>query len=99
MNRQRVEWAAKSPQATATEPAADESRAVGRMMMQRRYRVALLGGALSVLIALDAPAGAQSVTNSVPKSGSKSGPKSVPMPVPAPHSKARAAAAARTTLA
>jgi outer membrane lipoprotein-sorting protein len=61
--------------------------------MHRRYRVALLGGALSVLIALGAPAGAQSVTNSVPTSVPKSVRKSVPMPVPAPHSKARAVAA------
>src|SRR4051812_35187550 len=89
MNRQHVEWAAKSPQATATEHAADEIRAVGRMRMQRRYRVALVGGALCVLIALGASAAAQSV--------STRGRKSVPMPVPAPHSKARAAAAARTS--
>jgi outer membrane lipoprotein-sorting protein len=44
------------------------------MTMHRRYRVALVGGALSVLIALGSQAGAQSV----------------PMPVPAPHTKPQA---------
>jgi outer membrane lipoprotein-sorting protein len=63
--------------------------------MHRRYRVALVGGALSVLIGVGSQAGAQSVPNPLPNSPSKPAARRVPMPVPAPH-KARATALVRT---
>src|SRR5262245_12895921 len=76
----RAEWVAKSPQG-AGKSSPPALRRVGRITMFRRYCVALVGGALSVMIASGSPAGAQSV----------------PMPVPAPHSKAQAKLLAAAT--